>query len=113
MFFFGTAENTADTYLDAAVNGIGPRCADVHFEEMNEKELRDYFVYVRIAYFRALQDGAGDDVMEILVKYHDELFMYLLEVTDDLRGLVCSRRHQPIGDPEKYYKLAGCRGSAN
>ena len=113
MFFFGTAENTADTYLDAAINGVGPGCEDIYFDEMNEEELRNYFVYIRIAYFRALQDGAGDDVIDILVKYHDEVFNHLLVATDDFRGLVCSRVHQPIGDRNKYYKMAGCDGSAN
>lgn len=113
MFFFGSPEDTAATYVEAALAATGPAVPDVHYEEMSEKELRDYYVYLRIAYFRAARDGAGDDVVNVLVRYHDEVFEYLLEALEGFRELVCSRRHQPIKDRAKYLAMAGCKGSAN
>ena len=108
MFLFGTPEDTARLYLEQASASGGVGLKDLHYEEMELEELRDLLVYLRIAYHRAARDTEDEEVVSIITEWHDELFLYLLDATDDLRELVCSRIHKPIGNWNKYHKLAGC-----
>jgi hypothetical protein len=112
MFLFGTPEDTAKLYVEQASASGGGGLRDVHYQELELRELQDLLIYLRIAYYRASRDIEDEGVVSVIVGWHDEVFLYLLEVMDDFRTLVCSRIHKPIGDWRKYYKLAGC-GSAN
>lgn len=113
MFNFGSPEDTARLFFDQAVRDMGPGLSDQHYEEMEEEELRNLFVYLRITYFTAARSGASDEVVEVIVQWYDEVFLYLLEALEDFRAAVCDRTHKPIIDLKKYYKLAGCTRSAN
>lgn len=112
MFYFGSPEDTARVYLESALGSAGPGLEEKHYEEMEEEDLRSLYVYLRIAYYRALESGASDETVEVLVEWHDEVFLHLLDVLEGFRSLVCTRRYRPIRNERDYYKLAGC-GSAN
>jgi hypothetical protein len=112
MFLFGTPEDTAKLYVEEAAASGGGGLKDVHYQELELRELQDLLIYLRIAYYRAARDTEDEELVSAIVGWHDEVFLYLLEVMDDFRMLVCSRIHKPIGDWKKYHKLAGC-GSAN
>ena len=112
MFDFGTPEDSARVWLEQAFSTTGPGVPDIHYTELEQEDLKNLFTYMRIAFFRASRGGASDEVMEVIIEWYDELFLYLLEALEGFRTLVCARIHQPILDKQKYYKLAGC-GSAN
>lgn len=112
MFEFGTPEDIARTWFEQAVGSAGPGLTEAHYEDLEEEELKNLLVYIRIAYFRASKGDASEEVIQVITEWHDEVFLYLLEALDGFRSLVCNRVHQPIGDRNKYWGLAGC-GSAN
>lgn len=112
MFLFGTPEDTAKLYVEQAASSGGGGLKDLHYEDMEQQELQDMLVYLRIAYYRASRDTEDEAVVSVITEWHDEVFLHLLDVMDDFRTLVCSRIHKPIGDWNKYHKLAGC-ASAN
>ena len=112
MFEFGDPVEIARTWVEEASATGGTGLTGLHYEDLEENQLRDLFIYLRIAYFRASRDGASDEVMEILLRWYDEVFLYLLTFLDGFRMLVCSRIHQPVTDRNRYWEWAGC-GSAN
>ena len=112
MFNFGTPEDNARIWLEQAIGSAGPGVELKPIEEMEQQELRDYFTYLRIAYFRASRNGGTDEAIEVIVQWYDEAFLRLLEVDEGFQALVCSRIHQPIRDRNEYWRRAGC-GSAN
>jgi len=112
MFLFGAPEDTARLYVEQAAASGGRGLKDLHYEDLELQELQDLLIYLRIAYHRASRDTQDEEVVSAITKWHDEVFLLLLEAMDDFRTLVCSRIHKPIGDWNKYHKLAGC-GSAN
>lgn len=113
MFNFGSPEDTARLYLEGASQTGGGGLQDKNYSEMSEEQLRNTLIYYRIAYYRATMSEASEDVVDVIVAGHDELFLYLLEGMDGFRDLVCSRIHSPLNDWKKYYELAGCEPSAN
>lgn len=112
MFYFGTPENAARTVFDQVVGSVGRDFEDKHYSEMGLEELKDCLVYLRLAYYTALEEGLSDEAVEVVVGWYDEVFLELVEVLDGFRGAVCSRIHRPIVNQNKYWKLCGC-GSAN
>lgn len=112
MFFFGDSSETAQLYWTSALNLEGPAIPDVFYDEMSEKQLRNTLTYLRIAYLQAVQDGAGDEILALLLDEYDLVFEHLAEVSDDFRKAVLTGLHQPITgfDDEsfaKYRSLAG------
>ena len=112
MFEFGAPEDIARMFFDQVVGAAGPGVDGRHYSELELDELKTLFVYLRMAFYEALEAHASTEVMEVLVEWYDEVFMALLEGSDKFRSAVCSRTHRPIINETKYYELAGCR-SAN
>lgn len=99
-------------FFDQVIGAVGPGVVDKHYSEMTLEEMRALFVYLRMAFYEALEAYASTEVMEVLVEWYDEVFTALLEGDGEFRKAVCSRAHRPIINETKYYELAGCR-SAN
>ena len=76
MFEFGDPVEIARTWVEEASATGGTGLTGLHYEDLEENQLRDLFIYLRIAYFRASRDGASDEVMEILLRWYDEVFLY-------------------------------------
>ena len=112
MFYFGEPEGIAQTYIESTLGITGPKLPDLHYEEMEEQQLRNCFAYLYIATQRAIQEGAEQAVVDILLEQYDAVFQFLAEVSDEFREAVRSRRHRLVVPytPEnvrKYNRLAG------
>ncbi len=112
MFFFGDAEQTARLYIDNKLGQTGPVIPDVHYEEMEEQDLRYVFAYLYGAVKEAHRDGADAEVIAILTRDYDAVFKQLAEVSERFRDVVARGRHIYIPNRkrenvEKYKKLAG------
>lgn len=112
MFFFGNAEATAQMYIDNKLAQTGPMLPEVHYDEMEEQELRYAFAYLYGAVRAAHKDGADPDVIAILTRDYDAVFQQLAEVSEAFRDVVARGRHQYIPNRSKenvakYKRLAG------
>lgn len=112
MFFFGSPEDTAALYWKNSTEVTGPTLVDRPLDEMTEKELRVALTYARISYKMALQDGAGDDVVSVLLEEHDKAFQALAEVSERFRLRVKNNHCLPLTghsaeSVQKYKVLAG------
>lgn len=115
MFFFGNPEDTAQLYWRNATEITGPALADSPLDEMTEKELRIALTYARIAYKAARDDGASEDVMQLLLDEHDKAFVALARVSQQFRDYVQAGACLPLTgfSPEsiaKYKALASAEG---
>lgn len=88
MFNFGTAEDNANLFLEGALSARGPLLPDVHADEMSVQDLRNALAYARMAYEAALEAGAGDDTLDVLLARHDAVFEALAAVDDTFKGRV-------------------------
>ena len=112
MFYFGEPEEVAQTYIDSILGITGPKLPDLHYEEMDEQQLRNCFAYLYIATQRAIQEDAEQAVVDVLLEQYDAVFQLLAEASDEFREAVRGRRHRLVVayTPEnvrKYNKLAG------
>ena len=87
MFFFGSAQDTADLYLSEAYNIQGPPVA---LHSLRPEDLANSLVYARLAYEKAKKDDAPEEVLEILVNHHDHYFRFLLDADPNFRAKVLS-----------------------
>lgn len=112
MFFFGNPEDTAQLYWRGATEATGPALADAPLDEMSEQELRIALTYARMAYKAGAKDGASDDVMEVLLREHDAVFVALAEISEKFRSYVKAGACLPLTgfsaeSIAKYKNLAG------
>lgn len=115
MFFFGSPEDTAQLYWRNATEVTGPALAEAPLDEMTEKELRIALTYARMAYKAARDDGATEEVMQLLLDEHDAVFVALAEVSEKFRSYVKAGACLPLTgfSPEsiaRYKNLAGVGG---
>ena len=96
MFDFGNPQDTAELFQKAALSGGGPVLPDCHWEEMQEQDLRNAFTYLYRSVRQAREEGAGDEVMEILIEEYDKVFTALAEASDRFRAKVLTGGHQPV-----------------
>lgn len=115
MFNFGGTEQTVALYREDAGNVFnGPGFPEGHYSEMDEENLRNLFTYLWIMVKKALRDGAEEAVIETLVADYDEVFLALVEASDEFkRAVEDGAHHTPFGyEPSavaKYRNLAGVR----
>lgn len=113
MFFFGDSSAIADTYLEKAILGsTGVAVDGTPVEEMPEKIISGYIVYFRLAYKRAKKDEAPQEVLDELMRRHDEVFAVYAAKSQTFRDLLLTGRHEWLGgytteNKKKYLKLAG------
>ena len=96
-------------HLDLYLNSSGPRVPDVHFDEMQEQDLRNAMTYLYWALNKGLRDGLDDSVLEILREWYDEAFVALVELSEAFRDNVLQGFVMPPGGPgvrPKYVALA-------
>ena len=94
MFFFGTPEeNAALLYYDAK-QATGPFVPDVHVDEMTDKEITNACVYTRMAYRKAEEDGAPQEVLDVLIEWYDELFCLVAQTNAEFRAIFRRGGHQ-------------------
>ncbi len=96
MFNFGDPQDTAELFQKSALSGGGPILPDCHWEEMQEQDLRNAFTYLYRSVRQAHEEGASDEVMEVLVNEYDEVFTALAEASDRFRAKVLTGGHQPV-----------------
>ena len=85
MFAFGDPADTAKLYLDEIMTGLGPSTPDLHFEEMEEPDLRIAMAWLHAAAAKGLREGLEAEVQDILVEWYDEVFIALTESSDRFR----------------------------
>ena len=112
MFDFGSPEDTAALRWGLHISEDGPGVLDIHWEEMNEEELLNLFVYLYIAVREAFRDDAPQPVIDIFLAQYDEVFEALAHASDEFRDSVRSGKHSIVlgyaeEHREKYFKLAG------
>lgn len=75
MFNFGSPEDSASMLVDAnAFESTGPEFPRKPVDEMTAEELRVANAYLYMSVRKALRDGAGEDVLEHLLKWYVEVF---------------------------------------
>ena len=96
MFNFGNPEDTAELFYQQALAGNGPLLPDCHWDEMEESDLRNAFVYLYRSVRSAYEEGADLEVLRVLVKEYDEVFTALVEVSGTFREAVLRGKHEPV-----------------
>jgi len=116
MFEFGRPEDTAELLWKNVVTLAGPGLPDCHWEEMEERDLTNAFVYLYLTIREAILDEVSQDVIDVLVSQYDEVFEAMALSSEDFRDAVKTGRHrivlgQQAEHREKYERLAGLRSS--
>ena len=114
MFFFGDPEQVAQAFLDAMLDPIygGPGFRPMPLDEMTLIELHSHIVYLRMACNAAADVEAEKEVMDLLVGYHDEVFLYLIEHDSRYKNRILDADWMPPVDMSKpnrdrYRHMAG------
>lgn len=96
-------------HLDLSLNIGGPEIPDVHFEDLEEQDLRNLMAYLHGALSRAIQEGLDEAVIEVLTEWYDKVFIALAEASETFRERVLGGFVFPPGGPsvrQKYVALA-------
>ncbi len=112
MFNFGDPLDTAGVAWNYALSVKGPAVPSVPYDEMEEQDLRNTLAYLHIAVGNGVQEGASEEVMEILVEEYDTVFQLLAEGCDEFKEMVRTSKHFPATGTDKesvqkYKELAG------
>ena len=112
MFDFGAPEDTAQLFWASALKVRGPKLPEAPVDEMSEEELRNAIAYCYLAHQKAQEEGASEEVMQVLIDQHDEVFEALVVASDRFRDNVLKDRINWMGgwDPghiAQYNRLAG------
>ena len=109
LFHFGDPEDAARLQLNEYLNRMGPAVPDVHFEDMEEQDLRNVMAYIYGALRGAIRDGLDEAVIDVLREWYDEVFVALAGSSDSFRENVLKGFVQPPGgrpERKKYRELA-------
>lgn len=112
MFNFGDPLDTAKVAWNYALSVKGPLLPSVPYDEMGEQDLRNALAYLHMAVGNGVEEGASEEVMEILVEEYDTVFQLLAEGCDKFREMVRTGKHFPATGTDKesvrkYKELAG------
>jgi len=99
LFVFGDPVEAAKMHLDLSLNAGGPRVPDVHFDEMQEQDLRNAMAYLYAALGHALRQDSDEAMVEVLREWYDEAFIALAEVSEAFRENVIKGFVLPPGGP--------------
>ena len=95
-------------HLDLYLNAGGPEVPDIHFDEMEEQDLRNVMAYLHAALTKALIYGLDEAMTEVLTEWYDEVFCALAEVSERFRENVLGGFVFPPGGTKarrKYVEL--------
>lgn len=90
MFFVGDTSAAAAFYWDE-VRRKNPRVRDAPPEELSLKELKRLMVLAKMAYDRAIDDGASGDALAPLLDPYRDLFLTLCELDEGFLAWVTGR----------------------
>ena len=110
MFNFGNPEDTAALFLNGRLQMTGPGMPDGHLDELSEEEARIAMAYLYGAVSAGLREGLDDGVVEVLVKWYDEVFQRLAEASETFLQKVAEGAVIPpqgIKHRPRYLVLAG------
>ena len=91
MFFFGDNSLAIDHYFLAGRELAGGRLLDIHYEEMDENQLRVALTCLGYSLKLATQDGASDELLAVLEKPYREVFSLLCGVSLQFRKDAANR----------------------
>ena len=94
MFNFGRPEDTAGLFWNDSLSVRGPALPDMHFEDMEMKDLMNAFSYLYLALMNAYRTGADDEVIKLLTEPYDEVFDLMCAISEEFREIVMKGRHQ-------------------
>lgn len=109
MFHFGDPEDAAKLQLNEYLNKVGPAIPDVHFEDMEEQDLRNVMAYLYGALRGGIRDGLDEAAIAVLRDWYDEVFVALAGSSDRFRENVSRGFVQPPGgqsELKRYRELA-------
>ena len=75
-------------HVDMYLNAPGPEVPDVHFDEMEEQDLRNVMAYLHASLSAALQHGMDESVTDVIREWYDEVFTALAGVSRHFRESV-------------------------
>ena len=87
----------------------GPNVPDVHFEEMEEQDLRNVMTYLYAALEMGIEQGLDETMLDVVREWYDEVFVALAAVSERFRERVQLGAVTPPGGPNvrpKYLALA-------
>ena len=99
MFVFGDPADNAKILLDAVMSEPGPTVPDLHYDEMSVEDLRNLNAYLHGALTHAISHDLGDDIVEVLTEWYDELFRALAAVSERFRERIFAGAVFPPGGP--------------
>ena len=96
-------------HLGLYLNVEGPEVPDVHYDELEEPDLRYLLTYMYISLHRAHSEGQDEAVIEVLTEWFDEAFTALAEASEEFReGMLTGATFVPGGPKArpKYFEIA-------
>ena len=97
MFNFGSPEDQAQVYIEAALGISGPTLPECPVNEMSLEEQRNAITYLYIALSAALREGADADVVSILEEQYKEAFQVRAAGDEDFRKAAAQGQGRPPG----------------
>ncbi len=91
------------------LNAGGPQVPDVHYEDMEEQDMRNAMTYIYGACAAAFRDGLDEEMLAVLLDWYDEVFTALVTSSDLFRERVLDGSViPPTGLPNrpKYMQIA-------
>lgn len=86
-------------YVDSYLTAGGPRVPDVHYEDMEEQDLRNAMAYLYAALQAGLQEGLDEAMLDIIREWYDEVFVALARGSERFREAFLKGYIFPPGGP--------------
>ena len=92
MFFFGDNSVAIDHYFSLGRELAGGRLVSLHYDEMDESQLRRALTCLSHSLKEAEADGASEQILEALEEPYKEVFTLLCQESFQFRKYVASGR---------------------
>lgn len=114
MFFsFGDPEQLAQLYYDRIVTTWPEYAvADKPADEMTVEELRKANTLISRCWHDALREGASQDVLDVMERDHEAVFVPLLMHSREFRKFVLTATHRAVGGSNNKEAKAKCQALA-
>ena len=104
MFFFGDNSVAVDHYFSLGRELAGARMLDVHYDEMDENQLRRALTCLSYSLKQAEADGASEQLIEVLEEPYKEVFTLLCQQSFQFRRFVMSGSR--VERSPEYFQIA-------
>lgn len=85
MFVFGDPADAAKLHVDMYIDSPGPDVPDIHFEDMEEQDLRNVMAYLYVALDNGTHQGLDEAMLDVVREWFDEVFTALAEASEAFR----------------------------